>query len=83
MNYYNNYLLKICTECHYVGYGKNKITGTVFAGGYPLFAGVATKVPHDQAENICPICEKKSLIPTDSPRGKLLIKELDFKVDED
>jgi hypothetical protein len=82
MKYYNDYVLKICTECHYIGYGKNKVTGMAF-GGFPGFAGVASKFPPEQADNVCPICEKKSLIPTDSPRGKLLIKELEFKVDED
>ncbi|MEW6146099.1 MAG: hypothetical protein AB1598_13895 [Thermodesulfobacteriota bacterium] len=82
MNYYNNYMLKICTECHYIGYGKNKITGFAF-GGYPGIVGQAKKFPPEQLDNVCPICEKKSLIPTDSPRGKLLIKELDFKVDEE
>lgn len=75
-------MLKICPECHYIGYGKKKIEGTVF-GGYPFFAGIARKFPADQFDNICPICERKSLIPADSPRGKLLIKELDFKVDDD
>ena len=69
---------QICVNCHYVG--KGKVPGSFLV---ELMLWLAFLLPGlayscwriTSKKNLCPECDSRSMIPADTPKGKLLLKE--------
>jgi hypothetical protein len=80
----------VCTQCGYVGVSKSKHKGgcgvEVLLWLFFIIPGIIYSIWRASSkQQVCPMCEGSTLIPTDSPRGKKILSEItpENKVEED